>query len=123
MTQDDRFQLRHFIVTVDALNLHRDFADGQRLSADSLASADPALRHAAKVLAEQIAFASVIILTKIDTIPKEVAEAQVRNLQKIQPRAAVGLSAARSQAAPPPMERPKGTTLPASTSGRRVMVS
>lgn len=28
LTQDDRYFLRHFIVTVDALNLHRDFADG-----------------------------------------------------------------------------------------------
>ena len=25
LTQDDRFFLRHFIVTVDALNLHRDY--------------------------------------------------------------------------------------------------
>ena len=29
ITQDERFFLRHFIVTVDALNLHRDFADGK----------------------------------------------------------------------------------------------
>ena len=45
------------------------------------------------LLAEQIAFASVIILTKIDTIPREVSDAQVRTLQKLQPKATIGLSA------------------------------
>lgn len=93
LAQDERFFLRHFIVTVDALNLHRDFADGQVLTGESFAPGDVALRHAAEVLAEQIAFASVIILTKIDTVPKAVAEAQVQTLRKLQPRAAVGLSA------------------------------
>lgn len=93
LTQDERFALRHFIVTVDALNLHRDFSDGTVLSGESFDSEDVALRHAASVLSEQIAFASVIILTKTDTIPKEVVNAQVRTLQKIQPRTAIGLSA------------------------------
>lgn len=93
LTQDDRFYLRHFIVTVDALNLHRDFADGRVLTGESPAVQDEALSRAAEVLAEQIAFASVIILTKIDTIPESVAEAQVKTLQKLQPRAAIGLSA------------------------------
>lgn len=93
LTQDDRFFLRHFLVTVDALNLHRDFADGRILTGEAAACGDPALRHAAEVLAEQIAFASVIVLTKIDTIPRPVADAQVRTLRKLQPRAAVGLSA------------------------------
>ncbi|MEM0895896.1 MAG: GTP-binding protein [Verrucomicrobiota bacterium] len=93
LTQDERFFLRHFIVTVDALNLHRDFADGSVLTGQASAGGDPALRQAAEVLAEQIAFASIIILTKIDTIPQSVAEAQVRNLQKLQPKATVGLSA------------------------------
>ena len=63
LTQDDRFYLRHFIVTVDALNLHRDFVDGQVLTGESPAVQDEALSRAAEVLAEQIAFASVIILT------------------------------------------------------------
>lgn len=93
LTQDDRFYLRHFIVTVDALNLHRDFVDGRVLTGESPAVQDEALSRAAEVLAEQIAFASVIILTKIDTIPESVAEAQVKTLQKLQPRAAIGLSA------------------------------
>jgi G3E family GTPase len=92
-TQDDRFALRHFIVTVDALNLHRDFSDGLVLAGEVPPSDDVALRHAAEVLAEQIAFASVIVLTKTDTLPAAVAQAQVKILQKLQPRAAVGLSA------------------------------
>lgn len=93
LTQDERFYLRHFIVTVDALNLHRDFSDGRSLLGDTLTSEDAALRHAAEVLVEQIAFASIIILTKIDTVPKAAPQAQIANLQKIQPRATIGLSA------------------------------
>jgi G3E family GTPase len=54
---------------------------------------DPVLEHASLVLSEQIAFASIIILTKTDTIPKATIEAQVKVLQKLQPRAAIGLSA------------------------------
>lgn len=93
LTQNKGFYLKHFIVSVDALNLHRDFEDGQALSRESEAPSDPALKHAAEILVEQLAFASIIILTKIDTIPKEVVERQVSILQKIQPAAAIGLSA------------------------------
>lgn len=93
LTQDDRFFLRHFIVTVDALNLHRDFEDGKTLSGESQPAEDEALIRAAGILSEQIAFASVIILTKVDTIPKESIDAQVKTLQKLQPLAAIGLSA------------------------------
>ncbi|MEM6646739.1 MAG: GTP-binding protein, partial [Bacteroidota bacterium] len=93
LTQDKQFFLRHFIVTVDALNLHRDFADGHSLTGEAADLHDPALLRAAGVLAEQIAFASVIILTKIDTIPRPIVDAQVQTLQKLQPQAAVGLSA------------------------------
>ena len=93
LTQDERFSLRHFIVTVDALNLHRDFADGRILTGESAAPQDDAIHRAAEVLAEQIAFASVIVLTKIDTIPKAVVDLQVKALQMIQPGAAIGLSA------------------------------
>ena len=93
LTQNKRFFLRHFIVTVDALNLHRDFEDGKILTGASANSQDIALRHVAEVLAEQIAFASVIILTKIDTVPKPNVEAQVQILQALQPQATIGLSA------------------------------
>ena len=93
LTQDKRFFLRHFIVTVDALNIHRDFEDGKILTGASVSSQDLALRHVAEVLAEQIAFASVIILTKIDTVPKPNVEAQVQILQALQPQATIGLSA------------------------------
>ena len=93
LTQNKRFFLRHFIVTVDALNLHRDFEDGKILTGASANSQDLALRHVAEVLAEQIAFASVIILTKIDTVPKPNVEAQVQILQALQPQATIGLSA------------------------------
>ena len=93
LTQDKRFFLRHFIVTVDALNLHRDFEDGKILTGAPANSQDMALRHVAEVLAEQIAFASVIILTKIDTVPKPNVEAQVKTLQALQPQATIGLSA------------------------------
>ncbi|MEL6441613.1 MAG: GTP-binding protein [Cyanobacteria bacterium J06621_8] len=93
LTQDKRFFLRHFIVTVDALNLHRDFADGHTLIGESSDSQDVALRRAAEVLIEQLAFASVIILTKIDTIPESAVDTQTRILQKLQPHATIGLSA------------------------------
>ena len=93
LTRNKRFFLRHFIVTVDALNLHRDFEDGKILTGASANSQDMALRHVAEVLAEQIAFASVIILTKIDTVPKPNVEAQVQTLQALQPQATIGLSA------------------------------
>ncbi len=93
LTQDDRFYLRHFIVTVDALNLHRDFADGRIFTGEAAAPGDAALHRAAELFAEQLAFASVIILTKVDTLPRSVVDAQVRTLQQLQPLATLGLSA------------------------------
>ena len=111
LTQDDRFALRHFIVTVDALNLHRDFADGLALTGEAAGPGDAALRRAAEILAEQLAFASAVILTKIDTLPRSVVDGQVRNLQKLQPHATVGLSAqaglllAQLDRTPPPDPR------------------
>ena len=93
LTQNARFFLRHFIVTVDALNLHRDFADGRIITGEVSKGDDPALIQAAEVLAEQIAFASIIILTKVDTVSKSVVDTQVRILQKLQPKASIGLSA------------------------------
>lgn len=92
LTQDDRFELRHFIVTVDALNLHRDFEDGRVFIGESRPSSDAALLHAAEILAEQIIFASVIILTKIDTVSKAVVDEQVRILRALHPQATIGLS-------------------------------
>lgn len=92
LTQSKHFFLRHFIVTVDALNLHRDFADGGVLTGESLRSQDNALCQAAEVLAEQIIFANVIVLTKIDIIPESAIKVQVRALQKIQPHATIALS-------------------------------
>jgi G3E family GTPase len=93
LTQNDQYFLKHFIVTVDALNLHRDFDDGRTFTGESAIPQDGALRCAVEILAEQIAFASVIILTKVDTLPKKVVDQQVNTLQKLQPRAAIGLSA------------------------------
>jgi G3E family GTPase len=93
LTQDDRFSLRHFIVTVDALNLHRDFNDAASLSPLGPPLLDPALQQAAVVLAEQIAFATIIVLTKTDTIPAFAVKAQLSHLQHIHPRAAIALSA------------------------------
>ena len=92
LTQDARFSLRHFIVTVDALNLHRDFKDGRVLTGEASISSDVALQYAAEILAEQILFASVIILTKIDTVPKAVTDAQVAILSKLRPQATIALS-------------------------------
>lgn len=93
VSQDDRFFLRHFIVTVDALNLHRDLADGRVFTGEAAPPSDPALQHAAEILAEQILFASVIILTKIDTVTQTVVDTQVDALRKLQPNATVGLAA------------------------------
>ncbi|MEC7983628.1 MAG: GTP-binding protein [Myxococcota bacterium] len=93
LTQDARFLLRHFIVTVDALNLHRDFENGRVLIGEASVSNDPALQYAAKILAEQLIFASVIILTKIDMVNQAVVDDQIRVLQKLQPYATIALSA------------------------------
>jgi len=92
LTQDSRFFLRHFIVTVDALNMHRDFEDGALLAKEPTADEDPALGQAAEVLSEQLAFASLIVLTKVDLVSKSVVESQVKNLQKLLPRATIALS-------------------------------
>lgn len=108
LTQDDRFTLRHFIVIVDALNLHRDFSDGRIFTGEVDAPADAALHRAAGLFAEQLAFASAVILTKVDTLPREVVDAQVHILQQLQPMAKVGLSAqaglrlAQLDGSPPP---------------------
>ena len=72
LTQDERFYLKHFIITIDALNLFRDFQNGSILTGEESMSSDPAIAKAALILAEQIAFSSVIILTKIDAISEEV---------------------------------------------------
>ena len=93
LTQDDRFALRHFIVVVDALNLHRDFADGRMFTGEAAVSRDPAVERAAALLAEQLAFASVIVLTKVDLLPRATVDAQVRTLQHLRPSATFGLSA------------------------------
>ncbi|MEM7376547.1 MAG: GTP-binding protein [Pseudomonadota bacterium] len=93
LVQDARFFLRHFIVTVDALNLHRDFADGQHFLESAPPVEDVALRHAGSVLAEQLRFANVIVLTKVDTVSEATVDAQVRCLQTLRPDAAIGLSA------------------------------
>ena len=93
LTQDNRFFLRHFIVTVDALNLHRDFNDGLILTTEIKTTQDKALTRASYVLAEQISFASVIILTKIDMIDEATIQRQISNLKKIQPNIVIGLSA------------------------------
>lgn len=92
ITQNPRFFLRHFIVTVDALNLHRDFSDGLALVGQTPLQ-DPSLKRAAEVLAEQLLFASVIILTKVDTVDDEIVSAQVRLLRQLQPKATIALSA------------------------------
>ena len=93
LTQDNRYTLRHFIVTVDALNLHRDFEDGSLLVNESLSSRDSALWRAAEAITEQIAFASVIMLTKVDAIPKASVDTQVRFLKQLHPNTTIALSA------------------------------
>ena len=93
LTQDNRYKLRHFIVTVDALNLHRDFEDGSLLVNESLSSRDSALWRAAEAITEQIAFASVIMLTKVDAIPKASVDTQVRFLKQLHPNTTIALSA------------------------------
>ena len=92
VTQNSKYKLRHFIVTVDALNLHRDFDDGRVLIGETQIT-DAALQYGSEILAEQLIFASVIILTKIDSVPKDVTDAQIQILRRIQPQATIGLSA------------------------------
>ena len=66
---------------------------GSILTGEASMSSDPAISKAALILAEQIAFSSVIILTKIDTISEEVLNIQIKNIKKIQPNVPIGLSA------------------------------
>ncbi len=93
MTQNPRFSLRHWIVAVDALNLHRDFADGKMFTGEIPLPGDPAIADAANLLVEQLIFSSVIILTKTDTVSKAVIDQQIRLLQRLQPHAAIACSA------------------------------
>ena len=93
LTQDNRFYLKHFIITIDALNLYRDFQNGSILTGEEKISSDPATSKAVLILAEQIAFSSVIILTKIDCISEEVLNIQIKNIKKVQPNVPIGLSA------------------------------
>lgn len=93
LTQDNRFYLRHFIVTVDALSLHRDFADGKLLLNDLSQIQDIGIRKASEVLKEQVLFSNVILLTKIDTVPQEALDVQIKALKEICPNVTIGLSA------------------------------
>jgi G3E family GTPase len=92
VTQHPRFYLRHFLVTMDALNLHRDFEDAAILE-DPSQLQDMALQTVAYLMLEQAAFANVIILTKVDLVPKPSMQSMIQRLQKHFPNAAVALSA------------------------------
>ena len=92
LAQDKRFHLRHFIVTIDALNFHRDFADGLVLLGKASMPPDVALHHVAALVAEQLLFASAIILTKTDSVPEAAVDTQIRVLRTLQPKAIIGLS-------------------------------
>jgi G3E family GTPase len=94
LTQHPGFVLRHFMVTVDALNLLRDFGEGRCLPGNDpeLAPPDPALAMAATVMAEQIRCANIIILTKTDAVPRAAVERMVPWLNRLNPRAAIALS-------------------------------
>jgi G3E family GTPase len=89
LTQHPAFQLRHFIVTVDALNLHRDFTDGTRMESPT---PDPALDLAATLMVEQMRFANVILLTKTDVVPRESLARMLPALRRFNLQAATGLS-------------------------------
>ncbi len=93
LAEDPRFQIRHWIVTVDALNLHRDFRDGKAFTGESAPPDDPALARAMLVLAEQLAFASVILLTKTDLLSHALVTEMAETLGHLAPGAAIGLSA------------------------------
>lgn len=93
LIQHQQFYLRHFIVTVDALNLHRDFQDGRAFIEQTRMTEDLALKQAAEILTEQLLFASVIILTKVDSVSKAVVNSQIQVLRTLQPHATIALSA------------------------------
>jgi G3E family GTPase len=111
LTQDSAFSMRHWIVAVDALNLHRDFADGKIFTGENPPPSDPAIADAANLLVEQLLFSSVIILTKTDTLSKVIIDQQIRLLQQIQPHAAIACSAraalSLTQLEPLPAPHPK----------------
>lgn len=90
--KQENLHLRHFVVTIDALNFHRDFADGKVLIGEAEMASDVALHYAAGMIAEQLLFASAIILTKTDAIPAKAIDTQVRVLRALQPEATIGLS-------------------------------
>lgn len=92
VTQHLGFHLRHFLVTIDALNLHRDFDDAALLG-DPARLGDPDLREVASLMLEQAAFASVIILTKVDQVAKTSLRVMVDRLRELFPGKEVALSA------------------------------
>lgn len=91
VTQHPGFCLRHFLVTIDALTLHRDYDDGAALE-NALNLPDPALRAAAILLVEQALFANVIILTKTDLVPQEGIRRMTQRLRKLLPQATIAWS-------------------------------
>ena len=93
LTQSDDHALRHFIVTVDALNLHRDHGDGAALLPGAAPAPDSALSLAADLLREQIQFANVVILTKVDQVDEAVWRLMMDHVRCVNPWCAIALSA------------------------------
>lgn len=80
-------RLDTMVTVVDALNFTRDYA-----SADSLLKRDEALgddddRTVAELLAEQVEFADVIILNKMDLVTADERDALIGALTKLNPSA------------------------------------
>ena len=105
LARHSAFQLRHFSVTVDALNLWRDFDDGSLLENTT---SDPALDLAAALMVEQMRFANAVILTKSDTVSPEALGRMIQHVSRINPRAFIspsshaGLGLDRLDGVPPP---------------------
>jgi len=78
-------RLDTFATVVDGLNVLRDFDAGQALLSAEAISTQPALA----LLLAQIAAASVLLISKADQLQRSQAEAIIRVLQQLNPRATV----------------------------------
>ena len=78
-------RLDTFATVVDGLNVLRDFDGGQALLSAEAIGAQPALA----LLLAQIAAASVLLISKADLLKRPQAEAIIRVLQQLNPRATI----------------------------------
>ncbi|WPC72778.1 CobW family GTP-binding protein [Vibrio porteresiae] len=83
--QQSRIKLTGVLSLMDSVMLAQDFADGQNLVTDLQANLMQGKRDITNLLAEQVLFASHVILTKTERLSPEQTQQIGQALQKINP--------------------------------------